>query len=150
MPGGMHKLDCPHSGKGATIRDPFPPVPAILGSLRGPGACPPAVPDTSPDPIVARAVALAATPAELERETLEALRKAPPAAYLRFLREADPALWRERVLAIVGTENGNLSRAARRAGLTYRGLLKAITADPKLQQEVSARWPERHERGMFR
>jgi hypothetical protein len=72
------------------------------------------------------------------------------AAYLRLLRDKDPAAWRERILAILGATGGNFSQAARRIGITYRGLLKTIQEDAELQRQVSERWPERHERGLVR
>lgn len=94
-------------------------------------------------PLALRANALGATAEELQQEALYAVSAGSPLAYLQLLRSASPERWRARLLSVIAEDNGNISRAALRVGMTYRGLLKAIVADPKLQQEIAKRWPER-------
>lgn len=103
-----------------------------------------------PPAISTVAAALCLSPDDFARDALVLLAHVGPSAYLRLLRDKDPAAWRERILVILTATGGNFSQAAARVGLTYRGLLKAIISDPKLQQEISERWPARHERGLVR
>jgi hypothetical protein len=104
----------------------------------------------APAPLSVVAAALCMPPEELARDGLAMLVQAGPAAYLRLLHRQDPMAWRARMMAILGATGGNVTQAADRIGITYRGLLKAIQGDAELQRQVSERWPERHERGLVR